>query len=128
MRSIALVSILLFSTAAFCDDTDLLAKFAGTFNGSLFSGSDMDPVITSFTLNKQGELSGKYAMGEEEGLEVGTLKDIHIESAFSISMTWKDKYGEGTLRILFSEDYQVFWGFWGDSETPAALTWNGIRK
>ncbi len=128
MRSIALITILLFSTAVFSDDADLLAKFAGTFEGSLFNGSDMDPVITSFSLNDKGELSGKYAMGEEKSIELGTLEDIHIESAYSISMTWKDKYGEGTLRILFSEDYQVFWGFWGDSETPAAITWNGLRK
>jgi len=128
MKSVIFFIILAFSIPAFSSDADVLAKIAGTFEGNLFSGSDMDPVITSFTINESGEITGKYAMGEEEGLEVGTLNNIQVDSEFSVTMTWKDKYGKGTLRILFSEDYRIFRGFWGDSKNPVIWPWDGIRK
>lgn len=127
MKRIVLIAALLLSSHAISGDSDLFANVEGIYEGSLFSGADMDPVITSFQF-ENGQLSGKYAMGEEEGLALGSLADIQVESPYSLSMTWTDKYGEGTLRILFSEDYQAFNGFWGYSETPVRLPWSGIKR
>lgn len=128
MKSILLFAILTFSIPAFSSNDEALSNIAGVYAGSLLSNGDMLPVTTHFTLSDQGELTGTYELIEEDGSEAGTLKNINVNSDFFLTMTWEDKYGEGTLRVLFSEDYSVFKGFWGDSGNLITLDWDGAKQ
>ena len=128
MRSILLFALLIFSIPAFSANDEALSNISGTYKGALLSNGDMLPVTTHFKLTHQGELTGTYELTEEGGLEVGKLKNINVSDDFFVTMIWEDKYGEGTLIILFSEDYLTFKGFWGDNENPIALDWNGVKQ
>ena len=87
----------------------------------------MDPVLTTFKYS-DGELSGIYAVGEEAGLEVGILSECTWENPYVLKCRWKDKYGAGTLRMLFSAHYKSFRGFWGKSDDTASLPWDGVKQ
>ena len=100
----------------------------GTYNGNVFNGNDMDPVLTTFFLNDSGQIIGKYAIGEETGLELGKLSNLRTEGNYTIVVDWKDKYGSGVLRMLFSSDYWMFYGLWGKSKTNTSLPWNGVKE
>lgn len=104
-----------------------LPPITGTYIGNVLNGDDMDPVLTTFYLNDSGNIVGKYAMGEEAGLELGSLSDFRTEGSYTIVVNWKDKYGSGVLRMLFSSDYSLFYGLWGASESDTSLPWNGLK-
>lgn len=127
MKSVLLCIMLLVSFPSYSNDVTVLENIIGSFEGSVFSNS-VYPIVTNFKFNEKGEISGTYIFEEESGPTEGSLRNIKSESAFSFLMVWEDKYGKGTLRILFSEDYQAFKGFWGDSQTPVTLLWDGVKK
>ncbi len=127
MRTSAIM-LVLFCSVAFAEEQFAIQSIVGSYEGSVFSGDDMIRVQTSFSLGESGAISGQYVMVEDDGLEMGTLTNFLVESSYSASMTWADKYGSGILRVVFSEDYSSFVGFWGDDVTPASLPWNGTKK
>jgi hypothetical protein len=99
-----------------------------TFQGDVFNGDDMDPVLTTFVQMEDGGFSGTYEMGEEDGLEIGTLSELKWESQYLLKCTWEDKYGSGRLLILFSADYEMFQGFWGIKDDETYYPWNGAAQ
>lgn len=105
-----------------------LLPIVGTYDGRVSNGDDMDPVLTTFFLNESGQIVGKYAMGEEAGLEVGELSNFRIDGDYTFVVDWKDKYGTGVLRMLFSSNYGLFYGLWGKSQLETSLPWNGVKK
>ena len=106
----------------------LVHPILGAYQGKVFNGDDMDPIITSFYQDDSGKLVGRYAMGEENGLELGELSNIRIEKHDLVLADWRDKYGTGMVRMLFSADYQSFNGFWGEVEAESILPWNGTKE
>jgi hypothetical protein len=124
----ALLIALTFCTATLAQERTVKPVIRGTFQGQVYNGDDMDPVLTTFKHNANGDSSGTYAMGEEDGLEVGMLSDFEWEGPYTLKCKWKDKYGTGTLRILFSAEYRMFRGFWGKSEDTAILPWDGVKQ
>jgi hypothetical protein len=105
-----------------------LSVLSGTYEGRVFNGDNMDPVLTTFFIDESGQVLGKYAMGEETGLEVGVLTNLRMEGDYTFVFDWKDRYGTGILRILFSSDYKVFYGLWGKTQSDTLLPWNGIKR
>lgn len=106
----------------------ILPAIAGTYEGIVLNGNDMDPVLTTFFLNESDQIVGKYAMGEEAGLEVGELSNLRMDGSYTVLFDWKDKYGRGVLRILFSSNYKMFYGLWGKTESETFFPWNGAKK
>lgn len=106
----------------------IIPALSGTYEGRVFNGDNMDPVLTTLFINQLGQVIGKYAMGEETGLEIGELSNLKMEGDYTFVFDWKDKYGTGTLRLLFSSDYKTFYGFWGKTKSETVLPWNGIKK
>ena len=125
--SAMLIALAICSTAQ-AQERTAKPVIRGTFQGQVYNGDDMDPVFTTFKPNANGEMSGTYAMGEEDGLELGTLSEFEWEGPYTLKCKWKDKYGTGTLRILFSAEYRMFRGFWGESEVTAFLPWDGVKQ
>ena len=99
-----------------------------TYEGQVFNGDDMDSILTTFSIDDGKQLSGTYVVEEETGMETGKLSDCKLESAYTVTCTWQDKYGSGFARILFSADYRSFGGYWGLSSDTTFLPWNGTRK
>jgi len=102
--------------------------FVEPYQGKVFNGGDLDPVITVFKTSPTGELTGAYIINEGENIEKGTLSNFEWKSDYTLVCTWKDKYGDGILRILFAADFSRFEGFWGESSKTATLSWSGLRQ
>lgn len=102
--------------------------FVGSYIGKVYDGGIFSPVETTFAVSKDGHLTGRYAMQTEAGVEQGNLTDLRRQSEYSLSMHWEDRFGDGILRVLFSEDFNTFIGFWGSETTPASLPWGGKRN
>ena len=126
--------VLFFSVAVIADNrakedesnTDPL--IIGVYSGHVFNGDDLDPVLTTIKVNSHGELYGKYTIVEEESVVSGRLTNFRSEGKYTITVDWEDKYGSGVLRILFSANYRLFYGYWGKSELNTRFPWDGVRK
>lgn len=108
---------------------ELAKKMAGVYQGVLnIKGQDM-PVATAFSVDDKAAITGKYQMLEATGaIEEGELYDIHAEGPYTLKASWKDKYGVGILRLLFSGDYLQFKGFWGITDHNMSMRWDGVRR
>lgn len=122
-----------FSASLFAKEAPLALKkynfsaISGNYNGKVFNGTDMDLVLTSFFKNESGVIVGKYTMFEDNRKELGVLSNLRSEGDYTIVADWKDKYGSGILRMLFSSDYKVFHGFWGRNN-KTSLPWHGVKE
>ena len=131
MKKSIVLMLVLCSSVVFAEDQEqrfIGQSIVGSYAGEAFNGSDLDPVITSFSLGGSGRLAGKYVVNSEEGPEHGTLTDFRMDTPYAASMTWHDRYGQGTLRIIFSENYSSFVGFWGSDKFSTSLPWNGVKQ
>ena len=123
MKKIIFILCTLMSALAFGGDFETIE---GKYEGEVYNGAGLEPVVTQFFV-KKGQLQGVYEIKEMDEFARGTLKNIKRESEFVYVMEWQDKYGKGKVRVLFSENYDSFTGFWGDSQTPVSLPWNGYK-
>ena len=108
--------------------SDAPQAIIATYEGLVFNGDNMDPILTTFIIEDGKKLKGTYVIEDEEGFESGTLTDCTLEGTYTVTCTWKDKYGAGVARILFSADYRAFNGFWGETSDTTFQPWNGVRK
>ena len=134
-----LFSLLLPCAAAMADDEadepDVPAEVVvapegpvgGSYVGEVRNGEGMDPVLTAFSRDAEGRWSGTYALGEADGIEVGSLDACEWETSRLLHCTWRDRHGEGVARLLFSGDYRAFRGFWGTKDDDASMPWDGTR-
>lgn len=98
-----------------------------TYEGQVFNGDDMDPLLTTFTVDGK-TITGTYVIEEESGFETGNLNSCKFEGEYTVMCLWTDKYGSGFARILFSADYRAFNGFWGQTPENTVFPWSGVRK
>lgn len=124
LLALALLPFLTLSAA----EPESLRRIAGTFHGEVFNGTDLDPVVTSFTVDSNGRLSGNYTVEEENGAYSGILTSIVFEDARTISAAWTDKFGEGYALLEFSSDFASFSGEWTDIDGAGGLPWSGQRR
>lgn len=108
-------------------EPESLRRVAGTFHGEVFNGTDLDPVVTSFSVDGNGRLSGNYTVDEENGAYSGILTSIVFEDARTLSMAWTDKFGEGYAVLEFSSDFASFSGEWTNLDGAGGLPWTGRR-
>jgi hypothetical protein len=99
-----------------------------TFEGQVFNGDNLDPLLTTFFFENGKKLRGTYVVEAEEGMDSGELFDCHLEGTYTVVCTWKDSQGTGIARMLFSADYRSFNGYWGKSGDTTVFPLNGVRK
>lgn len=99
-----------------------------TFEGQVFNGDNLDPLLTTFFFENGKKLRGTYVVEAEEGMDSGELTDCHLEGAYAVVCTWKDSQGTGIARMLFAADYRSFNGYWGRSSDTTVFPLNGMRK
>ncbi len=103
------------------------APLAGTYKGEVYNGADLDPVTTTFTLERSGRLIGEYLVEEENGAYSGRLSNIVFEDSHTITLEWTDQFGEGFAVMEFAGDFQSFAGEWSSKESTTAMPWNGRK-
>jgi hypothetical protein len=103
------------------------AALAGTYHGEVYNGADLDPVVTVFTLEPSGRLSGEYTVSEENGTYSGRLSNVVFEDLHTITVEWTDQFGEGFAVMEFSEDFKSFAGEWSSKDSANGLPWNGKK-
>ena len=133
MKKIAIIfcaTLLLSACGAFkSKQPNYLAELTGVYHGDVVSGVSGIPVKTEFFTDKQGLRTGKYEMTEAGGVIVpGTLDNFVQEGLYTLLVSWHDKYGNGYLRMLFTEEKRGFNGFWGHSKDGTLMHWSGWKK
>ena len=124
----ALVFLFVLSAAAVGQVEQAFAQLKGVYQGQVFNSGSLDPVQTSFQIDKNGKPKGTYSITEEGGVERGVLSGFKWEADRVLVCTWKDKYGTGILRILFTSDFSSFRGFWGEDAKSTSFPWSGAKK
>jgi hypothetical protein len=100
------------------------------YEGVLNNPSLTYPVRTTFYKDKNGKLTGEYIFNEEDKEIFGTLSNARMESDYTV-FKWKDRYGEGTLKIKFSDNLEKFQGYWaanGDMTGNKSFNWMGQQS
>jgi hypothetical protein len=126
-RHICLLALHLFVFQTVHAAENPYSLLPGTYNGEVFNGNDMDPVVTTFTLEPSGRLTGFYEVEEENGAYKGTLSNIIFDDVRTISMEWTDKFGEGLAVMEFSSDFSSFVGEWTNKDGENPLPWRGSK-
>jgi hypothetical protein len=101
---------------------------SGSYQGLVLNGDDFDPVLTAFYRHSSGRWSGTYAIGEEDGIQVGVLDECEWEAAYLLRCNWGDAHGSGVARWLFSTDYRAFRGYWGENAESTNVPWDGMKQ
>lgn len=96
-------------------DAVIMQRYVGTYEGSLIS-SGTTSVITKLFPSGSGGLQGRYLMvyGREIGARVerGALGPCLVPANREILCIWRDRYGIGSLSMLFDVDATEFRGQW----------------
>ncbi|MES2625644.1 MAG: hypothetical protein V4628_10220 [Pseudomonadota bacterium] len=119
--------ILLFAATISYAAENPYADLAGSFEGEVYNGADLDPVVTKFTLEPSGRLTGEYTVSEENGAYSGRLSNIVFEDTHTITLEWTDQFGEGFAVMEFSSDFTSFAGEWSGKDGANPLPWNGKK-
>lgn len=122
-----LSKLLLLTTLMVMVPVGYSSENAITYRGTLYSGSSITDVVTKLHFIGQKELRGTYKFLEDGRPVGGTLvTKAAIKNRHAV-LLWTDKYGEGSLAVNFSENFDYFDGKWGaGSEVPNNL-WQGKK-
>ncbi|MGB7816769.1 MAG: hypothetical protein WBL28_10515 [Methylotenera sp.] len=128
LNSFILYLIIVLVSACATNKPNPLQHLIGVYNGEVVSIITI-PIKTEFFESKNGVKSGKYVMTEKNGTQVaGTLDEFKQEGPYTLLVSWHDKYGNGKLRMLFSESNLVFRGFWGHHADSTLMRWDGVKE
>lgn len=96
-------------------DAVIMQRYVGTYEGSLIS-SGTTSVITKLFPSGRGGLQGRYLMVYGRGIgarvERGALGPCLVPASREILCIWRDRYGIGSLSMLFDAEATEFRGLW----------------
>jgi len=117
------------STASHVPDGPWFTKIAGTYTGVATSSGTDYPVSTTFLVDASGNITGTYVIEESRRMVGGKFDRAKVLGIGSIDLDWKDDFGRGKLRVVFSEDFNSFTGNWGDEQQLTLNSiWTGKKK
>lgn len=123
-----LCCLMVLVSACVTNKPNPLQGLTGTYVGQVTSVINI-PIKTEFNVNDKGVKSGSYVMTERDGTQVsGTLDEFKQEGPYTLLVSWHDKYGNGKLRMLFSQQQRSFKGFWGHHADSTLMRWDGVKE
>jgi len=126
-QCILLCLIALISACA-TNQPNPLQNLSGIYVGQVTSVINI-PIKTEFSVSDKGVRFGQYVMTERDGTQVsGTLDEFKQEGPYTLLVSWHDKYGNGKLRMLFSQQQRSFKGFWGHHADSTLMRWDGVKE
>ena len=97
----------------------------GTYWGKLgYLDGKSYPMISSFKVNNEGFVWGKYKFNYEEKTLEGVFFDGKI-SGKNLKIYWQDDAGKGWLDVTFDEKFDSFEGTWGVKDSEGY--WSGKK-
>ena len=123
-----LLAVLLLSLAAEAAELPDYGPLTGTYEGHVFNGGDLDPVVTTFEILPDGRLRGHYYIDEETGPVEGIVTNVYLLEGRAYSVEWTDKHGEGQAVLSFSADFSSFNGYWIDGLDGSSHPWTGVKQ
>lgn len=113
-------------------ETLWLEQVPGSYSGKVSGEDYSDPVITEFFLTPEGNVLGSYAIAEPTDRAVtawalGLLTDCEAIAIAQLNCTWRDRYGSGTLKLTFADDFASFEGRWNATSAVESYPWTGQR-
>lgn len=129
-----MVAIVLFLASACHKETRPLnlsptekENIVGEYFGIINSDQQDCPSVTRIFFKNENLLLGTYEYDEGHIKTNGQLYDFIRITENKLQCKWKDKYGMGTLILVFSEDFNSFSGKWSDTSTVNQYYWNGKK-
>ena len=98
-----------------------------TYCGTLLSGRATTDVVTTVQFKGQTDLVGTYKFLENGKPVDGTLVTKDVINIHQVVLLWTDKYGEGSLAVSFSDDFDSFDGKWGSGSEVPTHPWQGKK-
>ncbi len=105
---------------------DWVQDVLGDYRGPVLNNGRIEQVWTDFELDAAGHLTGHYHVDDPDPFD-GALTDFHADGEYSGSFTWHDRYGAGTVHIVFDPDHGRFTGRWGTDNPLPGYVFNGYR-
>jgi hypothetical protein len=105
------------------------ARFAGVYDGQIFSSGSNRPGATALRPATDGTLLGDYSFTEPSGeVMQGELRACRA-SGRKLACRWSDPYGVGDLEMEFAADFASFRGRWrADNAKGRWNPWTGRRR
>lgn len=107
--------------------TDWLEQALKNYQSQIWSADSLVSGTTEFRKTSDGSIEGSYTMNEQEEVVPGTLSQCQTMQVRVMRCVWNDKYGTGSLKVTFSENFSSFDGYWGGENSESAFPWNGSR-
>lgn len=123
-----LLAGLVLSLAAEGAERPDYGPLTGTYEGQVFNGGDLDPIVTTFEFLPDGRLRGQYYIDEETGPIEGIVTNVYLLEGRAYSVEWTDKHGEGQAVLSFSADFSSFNGYWIDGLDGSSHPWTGVKQ
>ena len=127
--AVAFVVALLIGGAARAAEawTDAIAK--SEYDGLAINRGLAEPVVTTFRVEPDGRVTGRYRLTESDGDVVeGTLTPCHAVRPLTLVCVWNDRYGTGPVQIDFGADAAGFVARWAAPDRGEWLPWSGFRR
>ncbi|MDR3375425.1 MAG: hypothetical protein P4L98_17000 [Ancalomicrobiaceae bacterium] len=97
------------------------------YASQIWSGGGLLAGRTEFALGDDGRLIGQYSFVENDGTrERGTLDGCEPSGRRRLVCRWHDDYGDGLLKLQFSQGLDRFDGGWSQAG-KAVRPWRGER-
>ncbi|MDD5272506.1 MAG: hypothetical protein PHU14_07295 [Methylovulum sp.] len=104
-------------------------KITGDYQGVIASAKTRHPIKTTFSVSKVNKITGAYVIEEGDRTRAGELVKAEIAGPNTLQFQWHDEDGNGTVRIIFSEDLAHFSGNWGnDTNLDLGNGWDGEKE
>lgn len=107
--------------------SNLIAGIVGSYKGCIMTGKTEYPGTTTFLVDDDGVISGKYELVDRGTIVRGELSEFGEVGPRQLKCRWKDKHGEGDLNITFSRDLSSFDGLWSSDRGRGESAWNGEK-
>jgi hypothetical protein len=122
----AVALMLLAAVPARALDT-CFADSVGPWRGPVWNEIGLEKMDTDFSFAADGTLMGRYHVYDADPFD-GTLTEFRQTAHCEADFTWTDRFGTGTVHILFEPDIGRFVGEWGDKHMPPTLEFDGFRR
>jgi hypothetical protein len=103
------------------------SEAVGTWRGPVLNGLGIQDMTTSFSLDTDGRLVGRYHIQDAVPLD-GTLTDFRETEPCSGDFIWHDRDGSGTVHVRFQPELGRFLGRWGLDGPMPGNVFNGYRS
>lgn len=119
--------LLLWAAAAAAAPPACSPAIVGPWSGVVWDAGEIKDLATRFS-TASGELTGIYHVDGKDGGYDGVLTDFSASGPCAGTFRWRDRHGEGVVRVDFRPDNDRFDGEWGTGAPIPGYIFTGRRS